>query len=176
MVFQFDIKEFWSALSAIGTIMSSLVALGIALYGNRRRLSVTFVWEKGTDYIATIVITNPSSREIVLRKVDFKFEGKMYNGINLVNDSKYKDFLIILPYQSQTINFTMPKEMFNSLVEKERKRYSGVWMTRTNIRDAERQRMLVVVVTDIEGRKYIFRQKLSENDALHLFFGEGLLH
>lgn len=176
MTSQFDMKEFWSALSAIGTIMSSLVALGIALYGNRRRLSVTFVWEKGTDYTATIVITNPSSREIVLRKVDFKFEGKMYNGINLVKDSKYKDSLVILPYQSQTIDFAMPKEMFSSLAEKESKRYSGVWMTRANTRNAERKRMFVVVVTDIEERQYRFRQKLSENDVLRLFFGEGLLH
>lgn len=93
--------NFWTALSAIGTIMASIVALLGAYKPFQKKLDITFVWGERNQSVPQLIIQNLSNRSVVIKKVQFTLQNRLIGVVNMLGDygfGRYALFFVILPF------------------------------------------------------------------------------
>ncbi len=169
-----DFGNIWDALSAIGTVSATIIALWLAFDGRKKKLSASFIWAGVEEYQAKLLVSNPSSKIIVINTISLKYQYKMYPAVDLLTDFHYKDLYTLLPNEAKEIPIRMPTGLHDNLHIKEMKHKDGITLDNAYLKQSGKKRRLAILITDNCGKKYRIVQKYSVSDLLSLFFGEAL--
>lgn len=148
--------DFWSALSAAGTILSAVVALAIALSTQRKQLDIAFVWNGVTKYNPTLVVANTGARAVIPAGIIVKYRGVKIGNYNLLEETTAEN--------NETI---MPGGLFRLSTD------STKWLSPPKSNNPDRKYRMKITLIDIKGARFRTAMKFSKTDMDLLFFGQG---
>lgn len=169
--------DFWTALTAIGTIGACIIAIWGIWRNERKKISGALVWDNVTHYIPKLVLSNTCSKTIVISKVDFTYQSKNIGMLNVLQDSKYRGKNILLP--GNTIELDVPVYPADKrLTEPGYRKFpgTGLYIDASIGEKSKNEHTMRIVITDINKRKYKIKQQFSEDKLSELFIGNAFLN
>lgn len=155
-----DWSTAWDAMSAIGTISASVIALWLGLKDSRKCLECALVWDGTTQSQPTLVINNPSKKMIVLKEITIMYKKKkikrfkLSEAYHLLNKSSFS------PNDTQTVKLP-PLEGFD--------------LASLDSARCKRMNSLKVELIDISGKKYSSMQRITDDEIYSLTIGQTML-
>lgn len=151
----FDSKYCWEAVSALGTIMASGIALWLARRDRTKHMSALLIWDRVEKYVPTLLLFN------------LTYRGKRIYECNAFEDTKAEGYekYIIKPNDSNKL--TLNSDSITITGVKYPNRYQRFFVPRVTI-----------CVCDVAGKRFAFHQRISDGkmgEAIfgHILFGEG---
>lgn len=159
----FDSQSCWEAVSALGTIMASGIALWLARRDHTKNMSALLVWNRVEKYIPTLLLFNTGNIPIAVKSIKLTYRGRKIYECNTFEDTKAEGYekYIVKPHDSN-------KLILNSDL-----------LTITGVRRPNRyQKLFIPCVTidicDVEGKRFVFRQKIADGKMGEAIFGHAL--
>lgn len=150
----------WSALSAIGTIAASVIALWLGLRDHKKHLECALVWDGTTNSQPTLVINNPGRKLIVLKEITIIYKARVIQRFKLGEEFHLMKNSAISPNEVRSVN--LPHlEKFN--------------LEKIGSAKSKRLNTLKVELKDISGKKYTSRQRVSDDEVYSLLIGQTML-
>lgn len=150
----------WSALSAIGTIAASAIALWLGLRDSKKQLECAVVWDGTTNSQPTLVISNPSRKLIVLKEITIRYKAKEIRRFKLSEEYHLMKNSAISPNEVRSVK--LPHlEKFN--------------LEKLGSAKCKRSNTLKVELKDISGKKYTSRQRITDDEVYSLLIGQTML-
>ena len=84
-------------ISAIGTFGAAVIALYLAVQGNRQRIDCAFMWEAATEDKPMLILNNIGNRTVIVERVDLYYNRKKVGGIDILRNADYSKNAIISP-------------------------------------------------------------------------------
>lgn len=85
------------AVSAVGTLGATVIALYLALQGRQQRIDCAFMWEAVTDDKPVLILNNIGNRTVIVERVDLYYNRKKVGGMDILRNSDYSGNAIISP-------------------------------------------------------------------------------
>ena len=155
-----DWNTAWDAMSAIGTISASVIALWLGLKDSRKCLECALVWDGTTQSQPTLVINNPSKKMIVLKEIIIKYKKKEIKRFKLSEEYHLLSKSAFSPNDTQSVKLP-PLDGFD--------------LASLDSADSRRMNSLKVELTDISGKKYSFMQRITDDEMYSLIIGQAML-
>ena len=151
---------FWDALSSVATIAATVTALYLARRDNIKRMDAVLIWDQIENYKPALYISNICNKPIPMKYISLYYKGKRFFNSNVLEDFKTNTFsrYLLLPNASQKINLD-PHAI----------KITGVK------RPIGNRRVFVpkvkIIIRDMSGKTYVFRQKMQEAKMGEAIFG-----
>lgn len=163
----FDSKYCWEAVSALGTIMASGIALWLARRDHAKYMSALLIWDRVEKYVPTLLLFNTGNIPIAVKSIKLTYRGKKIYECNAFEDTKaggYEKY-IIKPNDSNKL--TLNSDSITITGVKYPNRHQRIFVPRVTI-----------CVCDVAGKRFVFHQRISDGkmgEAIfgHILFGEG---
>lgn len=151
---------FWNALSSLATIAATITALYLACRDNQKRMDAVLIWDQIEKYQPALYISNIGNKPIPIKTISLYYKGKLFFNSNVLEDFKTNTFsrYLLLPNTSQKINLD-PHEV----------KITGV--KRPNGNRKVFVPKVKIIVRDMSGKTYVFRQKMQEAKMGEAIFG-----
>lgn len=156
MQITFESCSFWDALSAIGTLGATIVALWLALRDTSKRLSILFIWDAIEFYCPVIILSNIGIIPIAVKRITLSYNHKTFFENNVLNDFKADSYSKYLIKGGESKKMKLDADSFQ--------------ICRSS-KPSSRRRYVKVTVEDMEGKKYTCRQDLKESKLEEAIFG-----
>lgn len=151
MVSFLSCNEFWNALSALGSISASAIALWLARRDYTKHMTGLLIWDVIECYEPTLLLFNTGRVPIAVRTIQLSYQGHEFFRSNALEDFKSDSYgkYIIGPNSSKKIR--LDKDELKIKCVKHPNRNQTVFAPRVTIR-----------IWDVTGKKFTFRQKMTE--------------
>lgn len=154
-----DLGNAWEMFSAVGTVGATIVALCLACRESRKRLSVLFVWDAVETYNLVLILTNVGGRPIVTSKITLFYGGEQIFMQDILNELRLDSFGNYLIKSGETKRIKCDATKFK---------------IKKDIRRAIDADSIKAVVQDLNGKKYVGRQKIDTEKLVGCLFGAGI--
>lgn len=159
--------EIFDAFASLGASFSPLVTISQKLSVFQRHMSVSLSLKGEQDpYLAKLVLTNTSDREIIIESITFKYHGKELP--NLLATQKYIKGTAFSPilhaHDTKEIYIELPKQLIalaNALCRQCSSSTTGNKGTSTN-------KPFYIIVKDEQGKAYTGVQRIAPHELLAL--------
>lgn len=151
---------FWDALSSVATIAATFTALYLARRDNIKRMDAVLIWDQIENYKPALYISNIGNKPIPMKSISLYYKGKLFFNSNVLEDFKTNTFsrYLLLPNASQKINLD-PHAI----------KITGV--KRPNGNKSVFVPKVKIIIRDMSGKTYVFRQKMQEAKMGEAIFG-----
>lgn len=169
--------DLWTALTAIGTIGACIIAIWGIWKGERKKLCGALIWDNVTRYVPKLIITNACTKTIVVTQVDFIFKSENIGMLNIMQDRKYRGNNVILP--GSTVELEIPVFAANERdIEPGYRKFpcSGIYIDASATDRDKKEYIFETVITDVNKKKYKFKQSFSEDKLSELFIGNSVIN
>ncbi len=89
------VSDLINSAIAVGTIISSVVALWLAYDSKRKKLDCVFIWREKEKYTPILSINNICDKTIILEEIVFKYKGQVVGDINLLCNSDLNGYSVV---------------------------------------------------------------------------------
>lgn len=155
---------FWNAASAIATVAATVLALWLALRDNVKRLDALFVWNQIELYQPILFLHNSGNIPIAIEHIRVTYKNEEIFTLDVLKGYKHEKFddFLVPPGELRRINLST----------------EGVAVTKRYKWTAKRKHFeprIKITIKDIRGKKYVVRQRMSENQMAENEVGAVLL-
>ena len=176
-----DWGVFWTAASAIATLLAVLVALGVALWEIKfkhiRKLKISAAHAtiiprgKNDDVkVLSIDIVNSGLNAITIKEIAITIKKCKYKAILTPDSWNYADFSLPCKLEAgQSVNIKLPYEHWqlqNGFVEMMRHLVDVDGQDVNNAHDRLINGLIIIVVTDSLGKKYFHNTKIKRKEVI----------
>lgn len=153
----------WSALSALGTIAASVVALWLAPRDHTKHMTGLLVWDRIEYYEPILMLFNTGNIPIAIKTIQLSYKGREFFRSNALEDYKSDSYgkYIIESNSSQKIR-----------LDKDAIKITGVKHPNRNLKIFAP--VVTIRIWDVTGKKFTFRQKMTEAKMGEVIFGAAL--
>lgn len=158
MQISIELGNLWEALSAVGTVGATIVALRLARKDAIKRLDVLFIWDAVEHYRPFLLLSNLGTIPIAISKITFFYDKEVICEYNVLDDFR-ADYCGEYLIKGGEIK----KKVFNA----------SDFKFENSKKSSKKLGNLKIIVQDMSGKKYIYRQKMERDKLLEIFFGVG---
>ena len=155
---------FWDAASSIATVAATVLALWLALRDSVKRIDALFIWDEIELYQPILFLHNNGNIPIAIESISITFKGEEIFTLNALKGYKKEKFdnFLVQPGELRRLNLSAD-EVFVSQKYK--------WTPKSKRIEPR----IKITIKDIRGKKYVIRQKMSENQMAENEVGAVLL-
>ena len=159
--------EIFDAFASLGASFSPLVTISQKLSVFQRHMSVSLSLKGEQDpYLAKLVLTNTSDREIVIESIAFKYCGKEFS--NLLTAQKCISGGTFSPvlhaHDTKDISIELPDQMIELAHALCKKKTSSI----PGKKEESLNKPLYIIVKDEQGKAYTGVQRIAPHELLAL--------
>ena len=148
-----------NALSAVGTLGATIIALFLALQDRRQRIDCAFMWEAATNDKPTLILNSIGNRTVIVERVDLYYCGKEVGGIDILRSSTHSKNAIISP--NNNVRIILNSDELNLVIKGK------------PLQNPNTVYKLTAVVTTTNKKRYKSSYGYSYNDLAALMFLDG---
>ena len=152
------VSDLINSAIAVGTIISSVVALWLAYDSKRKKLDCVFIWREKEKYTPILSTNNICDKTIILEEIVFKYKGQVVGDINLLCNSDLNGYSVVEARSKNEI----PLNKCNL--------FSDI---KLDINDSTKQK-LSIIVKSTTGKIFKSSYYYSEEDICLLFLFKGM--
>lgn len=155
---------FWDAASAIATVAATILALWLALRDNVKRIDALFIWDEIELYQPILFLHNGGNLPIAIEHISIAYKGEELFSINALKGykkEKFDDFLVH-PGELRRLNLSTDKVVVSTKYK---------WTPKRKCIEPR----IKITIKDMRGKKYVIRQRMSENQMAENEVGAVLL-
>lgn len=159
-----DWSIFWDAASSLATVAATGLALWLAVRDNVKRIDALFVWVEVECYQPILFLCNSGKIPIPIEQISITCKGEVIFSVNSLKGNtsdKFDDF-ILPPGELRRLNLSTDGVSISD-------RYK--WKNQPH----RLPMRIKITIKDMRGKKYVFRQKISENQMAENEVGTVIL-
>lgn len=156
-----NLGNIWEALSAIGTIGATIVALWLGLRKPRKKLDIVLVWDYITKSKPVVYLSNPTLYTIAIKSIEIIYNKKRVVYLELTKN--------VLSNYNGIITSNETKEFV----------FENMDLTCVSIFDDstdDLKHKLEIIVKDVSNNKYIKKLNVQEREVKIQKVGESMLN
>jgi len=156
-----NLGNIWDALSAIGTIGATIVALWLGLRKPRKQLDIVCVWDYITKSKPVVYLYNPTLCAIAIKSIEIMYNKKQIAFLELTKN-------VASDYNGVITSNEIKEYVFDNLD-----------LTCVSVFDGSTDHLnhkLKIIVKDVYDKKYVKTSNVIESEVKKQKVGESMLN